>query len=724
MRKNKTFEAYLDTMNTITVYLANSYYQGISDQFKIKTETGLRQELEIKEIDKLEDYTRYKLAVSDIKMGQEYELVDDHHLTAPLKYGHVVRTAEFDDQFFYEGTDLGATYSQEKTVFKLWTPIASRVKIDICKDDKHQTIEMERKEQGVWRAEVEQDLELASYLYLIKVNGTWREAIDPYAIASTPNHKRTVIIDKEKTERTDNKEQLDSLKSYTDALIYELHVRNFSVAENSGITNKGKFKGLTEEGTRTERGTLTGLDYLKDLGITHVQLLPVYDFGSVDELNQFDFYNWGYDPVQYNVPEGSYASDVSDPYSRIIELKELIAKLHQNGLRVIMDVVYNHIFDRLTSAFSKIMPNYYFRFGRDGQISNGSFCGNDLDSTQKMMRKFIVDSTKMWIEEYGFDGFRFDLMGILDIETMNTIVEECKQLDPNIMIYGEGWDMPTLMADEKKATQNNSHQMPYIGHFNDRFRETIKGATMMDEITEQGYATGAKIGIKQAINVLAASVLDVGEESLFNQPTKSINYVECHDNHTLWDKMKLSNKQEPQEIRLKRQKLMNALVLVAQGISFLHAGQEFNRTKNGVENSYMSDDKINQIDWDRKDEYSDTVNYTKDFIELRKLLKPLRFDSTEEIEEHVSFKTITNGEIFNQGQVVERGVVVYQIKDVQEYCPYQEILIIINPTLESVAYELGTDYLLLADETGLTNDEEYYQEVTISPLELLVLVAE
>jgi pullulanase len=389
-----------------------------------------------------------------------------------------------------------------------------------------------------------------------------------------------------------------------------------------------------------------------------------------------------------------------------------------------MDVVYNHIFDRLTSAFSKIMPNYYFRFGRDGQISNGSFCGNDLDSTQKMMRKFIVDSTKMWIEEYGFDGFRFDLMGILDIETMNTIVEECKQLDPNIMIYGEGWDMPTLMADEKKATQNNSHQMPYIGHFNDRFRETIKGATMMDEFTEQGYATGAKIGIKQAINVLAASVLDVGEESLFNQPTKSINYVECHDNHTLWDKMKLSNKQEPQEIRLKRQKLMNALVLVAQGISFLHAGQEFNRTKNGVENSYMSDDKINQIDWDRKDEYSDTVNYTKDFIELRKLLKPLRFDSTEEIEEHVSFKTITNGEIFNQGQVVERGVVVYQIKDVQEYCPYQEILIIINPTLESVAYELGTDYLLLADETGLTNDEEYYQEVTISPLELLVLVAE
>ena len=724
MRKIKTFEAYLDKMNEITVYLAKSYYNGDSEEFKIKKPDGTREKLTIKEVESAGEYKKYKLKVNEIEIGQEYKLVDDHHLVVPLQYGHVVRTAEFDDLFFYDGDDLGATYSPNKTKFKVWAPTATRVKVDLEYEDNCQTVEMERGDKGVWQVEVRGDLELASYVYLIKVNGQWNEATDPYAMASTPNHNRTVIIDKEKIKQPQAKENLAELKSYTDAIIYELHVRDFSVHDNSGISQKGKFLGVVEEGTRTDRGTLTGLDYLKDLGVTHVQLLPVYDFGSVDEKAQFDFYNWGYDPVQYNVPEGSYATDVNDPYARIIELKEMIAQLHQNGLRVIMDVVYNHMFDRLKSSFAQIVPNYYFRFGADGEVSNGSFCGNDLDSTQKMMRKFIIDSAKMWIEEYGFDGFRFDLMGILDLETMNRVAKECQKIDPNVMIYGEGWDMPTLMADDLKAMQDNSHQMPQVAHFNDRFRETIKGSTMEDEIEEQGYATGNNQAIKEAINVLAGSVIEVGTEKLFKQPTKSINYVACHDNHTAWDKMSFSNQSETEDIKVKRQKLMNALVLLAQGISFLHAGQEFHRSKSGVENSYMSPDRINQIDWDRKDQYLDTVNYTKDLIKLRKQLKPLRFDTAQEIKEHLSFKTVTEGLIYEDGNIVDKGVLLYQINDVQQYCDYEKITIIINPTLNEVSYNLAEELLLVFDQDGLVAEQEYYQQVDIKPLEVIVLLKE
>ena len=722
MRKVKTFEAYLDSMNEITVYLAKSYYNGESESFKIKKPDDAIENLTIKKVELDGDYKKYKLKVDKIEIGQEYKIVDDHHLVVPLRYGYVVRTEKFDDLFFYDGDDLGAAYSKDKTKFKVWAPTASRVKVDLKYENNCQTVEMMRGDKGVWQVEVNGDLELASYVYLVKVNGEWNEATDPYAMASTPNHNRTVIIDKNRIKKPQYKENLSDLESYTDAIIYELHIRDFSVHDNSGIDQKGKFLGVVEEGTRTDRGTLTGLDYLKDLGVTHVQLLPVYDFGSVDEKNQFDFYNWGYDPVQYNVPEGSYATDATDPYSRIIELKEMISKLHQNGLRVIMDVVYNHMFDRLKSSFAKIVPNYYFRFGSDGEISNGSFCGNDLDSTQKMMQKFIIDSTKMWIEEYGFDGFRFDLMGILDIDTMNAIAEECQKIDSNVMIYGEGWDMPTLMSDDLKAMQDNSQEMPQIAHFNDRFRETIKGSTMEEEIEEQGYATGNNQAIKEAINVLAGSVIEVGEEKLFKEPTKSINYVECHDNHTVWDKMSFSNQSEPEEIKVKRQKLMNALVLLSQGISFLHAGQEFHRSKSGVENSYMSPDRINQIDWDRKDEYKETVNYTKDLIKLRKQLKPLRFDTAQEVKKHLSFKTVTEGLIYENGNVIEQGVILYQINNIQQYCDYEEIKILINPTLKEVSYDLSEKLLLLFNQNGLVENKEYYKQIDIKPLEVVVLL--
>ncbi|MTM42321.1 type I pullulanase, partial [Turicibacter sanguinis] len=661
MRKMKTFEAYVDQYETITVYLKKTFYNGESSTFRLKDENSASVELEILEKVEDGDYVKYLLKSPSLTFGGEYRVADDHNLQTPLQFGYVVRTKEFDEEFYYAGDDLGTTYTKEATIFKVWAPIANRVKVDIKVKGDYQTYDLSREENGVWTATVKGDLELASYVYLVKVNGTWNEATDPYAIASTPNHKRTVIVDPEKIKIDSNREMAPKVQSYTDAIIYEMHVRDFSVHKNSGIKNVGKFLGVVEEGTRTSRGTLTGLDYLVDLGVTHIQLLPTYDFGSVDELNQFETYNWGYDPVQYNVPEGSYATDVLNPYSRIIEMKQMIAKLHEKGFRVTMDVVYNHMFDAGSSAFENIVPNYYFRLGENGEVSNGSWCGNDVDSLRPMCRKFIIDSTKMWIRDYGFDGFRFDLMGILDIDTMNQLTEECQAIDSSVMVYGEGWNMPTLMDDELKAMMFNNEKMPKIAHFNDQFGRGIKGSPFETEMSDIGYGLGYTGEINRAMNVIAGSCTSIGTKPVFKEPTMTLNYVECHDNMTLFDKIMLSNKCESLETRLKRQKMITALILVSQGIAFLHAGQEFNRTKDGDHNSYTSPDSVNKLDWDRKDEYIETVEFVKGFIKLRKELKALRLNTAEEIKKHVTVRSLEN------------RVIEYTISNVQAYGPYEEI---------------------------------------------------
>lgn len=710
MRKLQTFEAYLDTFNTITAYLKKSYYDGESQTFRLKDEMSNTTNLNILSKEDDGDYVKYILEVPTLELGGNYKLADDHNLVVPLQFGYIVRTKEFDDVFYYEGHDLGTTYTKEATTFKVWSPIATQIKVEIqTTENKTETYDLVKGDKGVWGATVTGDLELASYVYLVKVNGNWNQATDPYAIASTPNHQRTVIVDQEKIKLDSKRELAPIVSSYTDAIIYEMHVRDFSVHENSGIKHVGKFLGVVEEGTRTSRGTLTGLDYLVDLGVTHIQLLPTYDFGSVDELNQFETYNWGYDPVQYNVPEGSYSTDVHNPYSRIIEMKQMIAKLHEKGFRVIMDVVYNHMFDRQTSAFENIVPNYYFKLGENGEISNGSFCGNDVDSLRPMCRQYIVDSCKMWVKEYGFDGFRFDLMGILDTETMNQLTDECQAIDSSVMVYGEGWNMPSIMPEEAKAMMFNNEKMPKIAHFNDRFGRGIKGSPFETEMSDIGYGLGYTGEIDRAMNVVAGSCTDIGMDALFVEPTMTLNYVECHDNMTLFDKIMLSNKCESLETRLKRQKMITALILVSQGIAFLHAGQEFNRTKDGDHNSYMSPDSVNKFDWDRKDEYIETVEFVKGFINLRKELKALRLNTAEEIKKHVTVNKLEN------------RVIEYTISDVKAYGPYEEIKIFINPTHTPLHIELNDNYTLIANQTGVLSEQPTITDLTVDAIELVVL---
>lgn len=709
MRKLQTFEAYLDTFETITVYLSKSYYDGKNQTFRLKDENSNSTNLNILKIIDDENYVKYILQTPPLELGKSYRLTDDRQLMTPLQFGYVVRTKAFDEAFYYDGHDLGVNYTKESTTFKVWSPIASQIKVEIRQNDQVQTYDLMKGAKGVWSLTLIGDYELASYIYLVQVNGSWNQATDPYAIASTPNHQRTVIIDPQKVEVNSNRHLVPALQSYTDAIIYEMHVRDFSVHKNSGIKHVGKFLGVVEEGTRTNRGTLTGLDYLMDLGVTHIQLLPTYDFGSVDELNQFESYNWGYDPVQYNVPEGSYATDVHNPYSRIIEMKQMIAKLHEKGFKVIMDVVYNHMFDRQTSSFENIIPNYYFKLGENGEISNGSFCGNDFDSLRPMCRRFIIESCKMWIKDYGFDGFRFDLMGILDTETMNEIAKECQAIDPSVMIYGEGWNMPSLMPEEEKAMMFNNNKMPQIAHFNDRFGRSIKGSPFETELSDIGYGLGYTEDLDRVMNVLAGSCTTIGMDALFLEPTMSINYVECHDNLTLFDKIMLANKCESLETRLKRQKLINALILVSQGIPFLHAGQEFNRTKNGDHNSYKSPDSINQLDWDRKDHYQETVDFVKDFIQLRQSMKAFRLNTSKEINDHIFVK-------HHRHSIVE-----YTIKNVKSYGAYDEIKIFINPTHQPFNIKLDQDYLVLANQKGLLKKPHQTNMITVDAIELIVL---
>ncbi|MDF2700747.1 MAG: pullulanase [Haloplasmataceae bacterium] len=676
-----TIEAKLISLNLIEVKIKNNYYNGETCTLTLKKGKNLF-DLVISKVEKFELETVYLAKLErDYEFGEDFEVLDDHGLRTSLIIDSIVRTKEFDELFYYDG-EIGNFYTKIKTEFKVWSPISTQVKLELkFKDHKYETYEMTRINKGIWTVSIDQDLEGVAYVYLLKINGAWNEAIDPYAFSSTPNHKRSVVIDLEKTKIDLNKDKLPVFESFTDAIIYEMHIRDFTVNPNGNIKNKGKFLGVIEEGTKSKLGNPTGFDYIKSLGITHLQILPVYDFGSVDEENQFKFYNWGYDPVQFNVPEGSYATDVYNPYSRVLELKQMVSKLHKAGLRVNIDVVYNHMFDMVSSSFHHIMPGYYFRFGKNNELSNGSFCGNDTDSNQLMMRKFIVDSCLRWINFYGFDGFRFDLMGIIDIDTMNLIRNNLNEINCNIMLYGEGWHMPTLLDDEYCSSMRNYRNLQNIGHFNDYYRDTMKGPH--HNLNEKGFALGNLVKTEEAMFSLLGTSFPVNDKQkpYLGSPTISLNYNECHDNYTLFDQLSIVLKDTSVENIQEKHRLITGLLFVAQGIPFLHGGQEFFRTKNGIENSYKSPDLINWFDWDLKDVYLDNVNYIKGLIEIRKSFIGFRLTTPVEIKSHVTISTS------------KPGLIDYQIS-----YNHENYRVLINVTDSKQIFELNTIYDILANK--------------------------
>ena len=554
-----------------------------------------------------------------IDMSQSYTLSNAKGETCLLHYRDIVRQPIFDQLYAYDGEDLGAHYSKEKTTFAFWAPISQEVELLI-----NQTAyPMERTEKGVWRLELEGDWEKVSYYYQHQVNGVTHIVHDPYALSSEANSGASYVIDRHKIERPIQRAttQLDP----TESIIYELSVRDFSVQKEAGFKHPGKFTALTE--SPQLNGQTLGFDYLRHLGVTHVQLLPVYDFGSVDEEDQWKAYNWGYDPVQYNVPEGSYASDPNDPYARILELQDTIATYHQANLSVIMDVVYNHVYKADEFAFERIVPGYFYRYDQDRQRTNGTFCGNDVASERAMVRNYIKQSVKQWVQLYGFDGFRFDLMGILDRRTMMEIQEELVAIYPNIYLYGEGWKMDTGLDPELLAHQYNASQLRPYGFFSDNFRDTIKRSILNEGRIDSRYQAN------DLANILTGNVGLKGAPH-FVRPQQAINYVECHDNATFFDYLKVEDPNISEEVRQAKARLGLHLVLLAQGVPFLHAGQEFYRSKGLEENTYNLPDALNQLDWLSSTAYETDIQFLRELITYRKKEELLRFDKAQNIRDY------------------------------------------------------------------------------------------
>ncbi|MBQ8258259.1 MAG: type I pullulanase, partial [Clostridia bacterium] len=573
------------------------------------------------------------------------------------------------------------------TSFKVWAPTASKVVLNLFTAgngvDAYKSVDMVRGEKGVW-AHTEECGHGTYYTYTVTTAVGTQEAVDTYATSAGVNGKRGMVVDLSRTNPTGwgNAALSSPISSYSEAIIWEVHVRDFS-NKISSSNYKGKYLAFTETGLVNEHGKSVGVDYLKELGITHVHLLPVYDYASVDETKPDTQFNWGYDPENYNVPEGSYSTDPYNGEVRIKEYKEMVKSLHDAGIGVIMDMVYNHTYDA-NSSLNKIVPYYYYRYTNTGVNSSASGCGNDTASERYMFGKFMVDSTSYWVKEYKLDGLRFDLMGLHDLETMQEIESAVHTINPNAIIYGEGWTMGATIDGSAQANQANISKITPTGNaigsiavFNDAIRDGLKGSVF--EKTSKGYINGSSkatlskvlFGIKGGVGAgIGWSV----ENSMV------INYMSAHDNNTLWDKLLLSNPTYSDEMRNDMNNLGAAILMISKGTPFWQAGEEMLRTKGGDENSYKSSDAVNNIDWSMLAEGTiqyETMLYYKGLIEMRKAY-PIFTDSSSTVtSEHIG----------------DKGSVAVTIEDGNG----GKVLVIINPTETNFTYTLSGEWNLIAD---------------------------
>jgi len=603
------------------------------------------------------------------------------------------RLDSYDKYPSYYGSDLELVYTPEQSVFTLWAPSADRVRLNLYASgeggDPEEQVEMEKAGYGTWRIHIDRDLKGSFYTFQIEKNGKWlNETPGIWAKAVGINGNRAAVIDWNETNPEGwESDRSPELKMYSDIILYELHHRDFSIAPDSGIENKGKFLALTETGTKTPEGEATGLDHLKELGVTHIHILPSFDFATVDETRlDENRYNWGYDPKNYNVPDGSYSTDPANSVVRIREFKEMVKSLHQNGFRIVLDVVYNHTASTDHSNFDLTVPGYFYRQNADGSYSNASGCGNETASEREMVRHYIIESVKFWAREYHIDGFRFDLMGIHDIETMNHLRSELLEIDPTIFVYGEGWvaaDSP--LPFEQRAVKENVGQMEGIGVFNDEFRDGLKGSTFDEQ--EPGYASGninghfepVKYGI---VGGTDHPQVDYGGLLYCNAPyagapSQMINFVSCHDGYTLVDKLKLSVQGDHAADELiPIDKLVHTVLLTAQGIPFIRSGEEIMQDKQGEPNSYKSPDSINRIDWSLKAKNREVFDFIRGLIALRKAHPAFRIPTVEGLQQWLRFM-----------DTGDSGVIAYTLGEYANNDEWKEILVAYNGNRHEV--EIG-----------------------------------
>jgi pullulanase len=639
----------------------------------------------------------------NLQFGTNYTLSHPDYGQFPINMSNLFDSKSFSDKYTYTGDDLGNTYTPTQTKFRVWAPTATKVELltfatASTRDADGVVHPMSSDVNGTWVSALDGDQNGTIYAYRVYVNGKVNVANDPYERASTANGGRGVVVDLNQSNPVGFADQPRPAFSgkTTDASIYELHVRDLPEDSSSGISaaNKGKYLAFTELNTHATDGkTLTGVSAIKELGVTHVELLPVFDFASVDEWNPS--FNWGYDPDNYNVPEGSYSSNPDDPYSRITELKQAIQSLHNQGLRVNMDVVFNHVSNPASFSEELIVPGYFFRHEADGSFANGTGVGNEVASERSMVRKFIVDSVSYWAKQYHFDGFRFDLMGILDVGTMNAVRAALTAIDPTIIILGEGWNMGDVLPDSQKADQPNLPQMPGVAAFNDGIRDGLKGSVFNPG--DKGWATG-KTGVSDSVK--AGIVGETQYSALVTggwgnvQPGQSVNYVECHDNLTLYDKLLASTKLSATD-RTKVFQLTSSVPILAQGMPFIQAGQEFLRSKQGNDNSYQASDAINSLKWNQRTKNMSTVNYFAGLFALRAAHPAFRMDSASAIRANLKF--------VNQ----PRGVISYSLNGAAVGDSASTIFVAHNPNKVSVKLNLPSSsnwqILVKGDKAGTSS---------------------
>lgn len=702
---------------------------GIVDQAKIKY--SITPKTKISSLDQVKVYegdrevevtavsTLGKQATSGyIEIGETFDLSKNYRVEIE-GYGSkaIVPTDIFDSDYFaenfhYDGNDLGAYINGNNTTFKVWAPTASKILLNLFEAghdvEAYKTVEMVKGEKGVW-SHTEECGHGTYYTYTVTTSVGTQEAVDPYAKAAGVNGNRGMVVDLSLTnpDGWDTAGLNSNLSSYSEAIIWEVHVRDFS-NKIASSQYKGKYLAFTETGLVNEHGQPVGVDYLKQLGITHVHLLPVYDYATVDESNPDSEFNWGYDPKNYNVPEGSYSTDPFNGAVRIKEYKQMVQALHAAGIGVVMDVVYNHTYDA-NSSFNRIVPYYYYRYTSTGANSSASGCGNDTASERYMYGKFMVESTAYWMKEYKLDGLRFDLMGLHDLETMQEVETAVHTINPQALIYGEGWTMGSTIDGSKQANQSNIAQIVPsnnaiggIAVFNDAIRDGLKGS-VFDAIS-QGYISGAgKQNLSKVLfGIRGGEGIGIGWAVENNMV---INYMSAHDNNTLWDKLLLSNPNDGEDIRNRMNKLGAAILMISQGTPFWQAGEEMLRTKDGDENSYKSSDAINNIDWsvlkEGNREY-ETMLYYKGLIEMRKAYSI--FSS------NVTVDSIDLG----------GGAVVLKMQDGNG----GEAIIVINPGRNNIPYSLTGDWNLVANaqQAGAATIERVSGSITVEGLSLQVYV--
>ena len=607
--------------------------------------------------------------------------------------GNAVPAGIFDTEYFrnnylYDGSDLGAVIKGEKTTFKLWAPTAASVKLNLFDKgsdcEAYKTVKMTRGERGVW-SHTEPCQHGTYYTYTVETAVGVQDAVDPYALSSGVNGERGMVIDLSRTDPDDwDSERLENpIKRYSEATIWEVHVRDFSnMIKRSKY--KGKYLAFTEKGLYNEHGCSVGIDYIKKLGVSHVHLLPVYDYASVDERKCENF-NWGYDPQNYNVPEGSYSTDPYHGEVRVYEYKEMVKSLHEAGIGVIMDMVYNHTYDA-NSNLNKTVPYYYYRYTSDGKNTNASGCGNDTASEREMYSKYMVDSCAYWVREYHLDGLRFDLMGLHDVATMQAVESAVHRINPNAIIYGEGWDMGATYDGRHQANQKfigeiipTDNGIGGIAVFNDVIRDGLKGSVFEEEAP--GYVNGGAdeeswANVFFGINGGAKN----GKSSWSVPDSMVVNYMSAHDNYSLWDKLVLANPKDSDFVRSEMNKLGAAIVMISKGTPFWQAGEEMLRTKYGDENSYNASDKINNMDWSTLKrgslQYS-TMLYYRGLIKMRR-----------------AFDIFTKKDVTIAAQSLANRAVILTYTDNNG----GKAKVIINPRDKDFHLSLGEEWSLIANE--------------------------